>query len=232
MCNTNIAINNRMKNKLPYNKKAFITEHFFLYKTLIGNKLRFTNSQSYEYIVGLNFLGNSILDLNKSFILLKRALSFIAQVKNKGGTILFVGTRHDMRNIVASIALKTKSPYINSRWLKGLLTNWENSSNSIKFYKLFLKKLDMRTKQRTNMKTTFSGIQHMKKLPDVLFIFDLNTDSDALKEAKKLNIPVIGLVDTNVSCRNIDYPIPGNSESILSIIFFANLILSSIKVSN
>jgi small subunit ribosomal protein S2 len=215
-------------NKLPYNKKTFLIDQFFSYKALIGNKLRFTNPDSYEYIFGLNFTGNAIFNFNKSLVLLKRALTFIQQIKKNEGNILFVGTRHDMRKVIQSIGEKTNSPYINYKWLKGLLTNWENTSSSIRFYNLFLKKLDMRTKRRLKMKRTFFGLTTMNRIPDAIFIMDPSTDLDALKEARALNIPVIALVDTNVPTRFIDYPIPSNSESILSIIFFANLIISSL----
>ena len=231
MCSTKVDVYKEFKNssRLPYNKKAFIAEQFLFYKTLIGNKLRFTNSQSYEFILGRNFLGNTLFDLNKSLIFLRRALQFVQQVRQNEGTILFVGTRDDLQKVVKSIGVQTKSPYVNYRWLKGLLTNWENTSNSIKFYNLFLKKLAMRNKQRNKMANTFFGIRNMKKLPDAIFILDLSTDYEVLREANALNIPVIALVDSNIPSRKIDYPIPANSDSILSIIFFANLIISSLK---
>tara|TARA_R110001592_G_scaffold150202_3_gene375979 strand:- start:7714 stop:8412 length:699 start_codon:yes stop_codon:yes gene_type:complete len=219
------------KKNLPYNKKIFLTEQFLNYKTLIGNKLRFTNSESYEYIFGINFTGNTILNISKSITLLRRALIFIKQVKKNNGNILFVGTRYDLRKLIKEIGNKTESPYINYKWPKGLLTNWENTNTSIKFYHLFLKKLDMRTKKRSRMENTFFGLTSMNRLPDVIFIFDLNTDLEAFKEAKSLNIPVISFVDTHIPNRSIDYPIPANTESILSMIFFTSLIISSITKS-
>jgi small subunit ribosomal protein S2 len=207
----------------------FLIEHFFNYKTLIGNKLRFTNSESYEYIFSINFTGNMILNINKSLILLKRALLFIKQIKKNKGNILFVGTRYDLRKVIEEIGNKTESPYVNYRWSKGLLTNWENTNTSIKFYNLFLKKLDMRTKKRVKMENTFFGLTSMTRLPDAIFIFDISTDFEAFTEAKSLNIPVISLVDTNIPTRGIDYPIPSNTESLLSVIFFANLIISTLS---
>jgi small subunit ribosomal protein S2 len=215
--------------KTSYNKKTFLTEQLINYKTLIGNKLRFTNSESYDYIFGLNFNGNTIFNFNKSLILLKRALIFIKQIKKNKGNILFVGTRPDVRKVVKTIGIKTDSPYVNYRWSKGLLTNWENTNTSIKFYNLFLKKLDMKTKRRAKMENTFFGLTSMTRLPDAIFIMDLSTDVEAFKEAKALNIPLIALADSNIPTRAIDYPIPGNTESILSIIFYANLIISSLN---
>ena len=230
MCSINYTKSTTFhENSIPYNKKTLLIEQFFNYKTLLGNKLRFTNEESYEYLFGINFTGNTILNINKSLTLLKRALIFIKQVKKNKGTILFVGTRYDLRKVIEEIGNTTKSPYVNYRWSKGLLTNWENTNISIKFYNLFLKKLDMRTKKRAKMENTFFGLTSMTRLPDAIFIFDISTDFEAFKEAKALNIPIISLVDTNIPTRAIDYPIPANTESILSVIFFANLIISSIK---
>jgi small subunit ribosomal protein S2 len=227
MCPNKIYFLN--KDNIPYNKKAFLIEQFINYKTLIGNKLRFSNSESYDYIFRINYIGNTIFNIDKSLVLLKRALIFIKQIKKNKGNILFVSTRYDLRKVIKEIGTKTESPYINYRWSKGLLTNWENINISIKFYNLFLKNLDMGTKKRLKMENTFLGITSMTCLPDAIFIFDLNTDLEAFKEAKALNIPIISLVDTNISIRNIDYPILANTESILSIIFFANLIIASLK---
>jgi small subunit ribosomal protein S2 len=230
MCHTIIDKKEKKEfNNLSYNKKAFLIEQFFSYKALVGNKIRFTNPQSYEYIFGLNFNKNTIFNINKSLVLLRRALNLIQKIKENKGNILFVGTRFDTRKIVENIAIKTSSPYINYKWPNGLLTNWENNTTSLKFYHLFLKKLKMRKKGHNKMKNTFSGLTSMNKLPDAIFIMDLNTDFDAFKEAKALNIPIIALIDSNIPARMIDYPIPANSDSILSIIFFANLIISSIK---
>lgn len=214
--------------RTPYNKRAFLIEHFFKYKVLIGNKSRFTNSDSYDYIFGVNFMGNTLLNINKSLILLKKSLIFIKQIEKNRGNILFVGTRYDLRNIIAEIGNKTGSPYINYKWSKGLLTNWENTSNSIKFYKLFLRKLDMKTQKRVIMENAFLGLTSMVRLPDAIFIFDVSVDFEAFKEAKSLNIPVISLVDTNIPVRNIDYPIPSNTESLLTAVFFANLVIATL----
>jgi small subunit ribosomal protein S2 len=218
-----------IKGKKKINKKNLISKEFYAYKALIGNKLRFTNSESYEYLSGLNFNNNVIFNFTKALALLRRSLNFMKQIKKNKGNILFVGTRHDLRKIVEKIGLKTNSPYINYRWVKGLLSNWENTSNSIKFYHLFLKKLDMKSKRKLKMKNSFLGLSSMTKLPQAIFIVDINNDLDALTEAKALNIPVIAIVDSNTSLKNIDYPIPGNNESLISIIFFINLIISSLR---
>lgn len=214
---------------LPFKKKVLLEDHFLKYKVLLGNKLRFTNFNTYETITGLNFSGNTLIDLEKTIISLKRALTFIEQIKNNKGVILFVGTRHDLKGLVEEVGSKAKAPYVNDRWLKGLLTNWENASNSIKFYNLFLRKLGLRNKRKNKVISTFFGLRSLTKLPDAIFIFDVATDLDALKEARLLNIPVIAIADTNAPLDLIDYPILGNSGSILPIAFFSNLIISVFK---
>jgi small subunit ribosomal protein S2 len=210
--------------KTFYNKKTLLTEHFFNYKTLIGNKLSFTNSESYEYIFSINFMGNTLFNIDNSLVLLKRALIFIKNIKENKGNILFIGTRFDLNKVSEMVAKKTKSPFIGQVWSKGLLTNWENSKTSIESYNLLLKKLDMTTKKRLKMENTFSGLTSMSCLPDAVFIFDISTDIEAFQEAKSLNIPVISLVDTNIPIRVVDYPIPFNTESLLSVIFFCSLL--------
>jgi len=211
-------------------KKTFRMEDYFLkYKVLLGNKLKFTNAETYSLISGLNFSGNTIFDLDKAIISLKNVLIFIKKIKEKKGIILFVGTRNDLKEITKQIGSKTKSPYVNESWVKGLLTNWENTSDSICFYKVFLKKLNLKPKRKNKVIRTYFGLQNLKRLPDAVFIFDVVTDKDALKEAKLLNIPVIAISDTNTPLKNIDYPILGNSGSIVPLAFFSNLIVSVLR---
>ena len=135
MCSNNEVSSNKLI--VAANNKTFLADQFFYYKALIGNKLKFTNPQAYENLFGVNFVGNSIFNFNRSTLFLKRALNFILQIKKNKGTILFVSTRYDTRKIIKSIGIKTNSPYIEYKWLKGLLTNWEITSGSIKFYDIF-----------------------------------------------------------------------------------------------
>ena len=211
------------------NVKYLANEVFLKYNTLVGHKLKFTKPEMYENIYGINFTNNLLFDLNKTIISLRRSLNFLKYLKKNDGLILFVGTRHDLRNVIKKIGQSTNSPYVNDRWLKGLLTNWENVSNSIRFYNLFFKKLSLRSKQKRKMKSIFEGLGKLNRLPDAIVLLDSNTDTEALREAHRLNIPIVGITDTNSPIRKIDYPILGNTESILSIIFFANLIISSLK---
>jgi len=213
---------------LPSSKERKLLEDYFLrYKVLLGNKQNFTNPETYEAISGLNSGGNYVFDIEKSIASLKRALNFIQSVQANKGIILFIGTRPDLKEIVKYVGSKTNSPYVNNYWLKGLLTNWENTSNSIRFFNLFLKKLVLRDKKKKKIVDTFLGLKNLKKLPDAIFVFDVSSDKDVLKEARLLNIPIIAISDTNVSLKEIDYPILGNSGSILSLAFFSNLIIST-----
>jgi small subunit ribosomal protein S2 len=212
-----------------FKKGLLLEDHFIKYQVLIGNKLRFTNPQTHGFLSGLNFGGNTIFKFQESLNSLRRTLQFIQGLNLEGGKILFISTRSDLKEIVAFVGSETKSPYVNHRWLKGLLTNWETASTSIRFYNLFFKKLTLKTKQKKKLIAKFSGLQSLTELPDAVFIFDLKTDKDALKEARLLNIPIIGIVDTDSSLKTIDYPILGNASSILSIAFFSNLIISALK---
>jgi len=105
---------------LPFKRKNLLEDHFLRYQVLLGNKLRFTNPQTYEVILGLNPAGNSIFDIEKSIATLKCALTFIQKVQANDGIILFIGTRPDIKEIVKYVGFKTNSPYVNDRWLKGL----------------------------------------------------------------------------------------------------------------
>ena len=121
-------------------------------------------------------------------------------------------------------------PYISHRWLKGLLTNWENSCSSIKFYNLFLKKLGLRNKQKLRMSNVFKGLNKLNRLPDAIVILDPLTDIEALREANALNIPIIAVTDTGVPLHKIDYPVIGNSDSTFSLAFFATLLLENLQI--
>lgn len=217
---------------LNLNKNSLFTnELLLLSNSSLGNILKFTHSNSYENIKGLNFTNNAILDVNKITQSLRRSLKFLQNVKTNKGLILFIGTRPDIRKITEKLGSETNMPYINQRWLKGLLTNWENSSSSVKFYNLFLKKLGLSKKKKLRMMGIFEGLQELTRLPDAIIILDPITDIDAMQEAKTLNIPVIAIADTGISLDDIDYPILGNNESLISLTFFSNLILETLKIN-
>jgi small subunit ribosomal protein S2 len=173
--------------------------------------------------------GIHIVDLLQTESLLAEARSFAAEVAGKGGTILFVGTKKQARDAIREWADRTGMPYVNLRWLGGLLTNFQTISKRIdRLHDLDALKeggqLDLLpTKERMSMEAelerltyNLGGVRDMKRLPQAVLIIDLKTEEIALREAQRLRIPIIGLVDTNVDPVGVDYPIPGNDDAIRS----------------
>ena len=184
-----------------------------------------------------------IIDLTQTVGLLTEALSKINDVVSKGGKILFVSTKKQASKRIAQLAIDTNHYYVNHRWLGGMLTNWSTITNSIKKMKEleisksnpnneFTKKevLQMDRQHQKLMMSLF-GISEMKKAPDLIFIIDTKLEHKAVAEAKNLNIPVIGIVDTNADPDVIDFPIPGNDDSRRSINLYCDLIHKTIESS-
>jgi small subunit ribosomal protein S2 len=184
-----------------------------------------------------------IIDLTLTVGLLSEALNKINDVVSKGGKILFVSTKKQASKRIAQLATDTNHYYVNHRWLGGMLTNWSTITNSIKKMKEleisksnpnneFTKKevLQMERKHQKLMLSLF-GISEMKKAPDLIFIIDTKLEHKAVAEAKNLNIPVIGIVDTNADPEVIDFPIPGNDDSRRSINLYCDLIHQTIELS-
>jgi small subunit ribosomal protein S2 len=154
---------------------------------------------------------------------------------SSGGRILFVSTKKQASETVCELAKDTSQFYVNHRWLGGMLTNWNTISNSIKRYKKlseelkkenigFTKKeiLKMGT-ERDKLERSLGGIADMKKVPDMIFIIDINAESLAVKEALKLNIPIVAIVDTNADPTGINFPIPGNDDARRAINLYCDL---------
>ena len=184
-----------------------------------------------------------IIDLTQTVGLLTDALYKIKDVVSKGGKILFVSTKKQASKKIAQLATDTNHYYVNHRWLGGMLTNWSTITNSIKKMKEleisksnpnneFTKKevLQMERQYQKLMLSLF-GISEMKKAPDLIFIIDTKLEHKAVAEAKNLNIPVIGIVDTNADPEVIDFPIPGNDDSRRSINLYCDLIYQTIESS-
>ncbi len=174
--------------------------------------------------------GIHILDLNKTEQCLKDAKDFLRKVVSKGGDILFVGTKRQTVNIIRKNADKSGMFYVVERWLGGTLTNFSTIKKSIrqltKLEKMkttgypdsLTKKEKLRLeRERLKLAELHRGIKSMKKIPDVLIVSDVVYNETAVKEAKKLNIPVIGIVDTNSDPYFIDYPIPANDDSVQTV---------------
>ena len=182
-----------------------------------------------------------IIDLVQTLELTKEALSKISNVVKVGGKILFVSTKKQAAESIATLAKDTSQYYVNYRWLGGMLTNWKTISNSIKKLKQinealkhenvgFTKKeiLKMGLK-RDKLERSLGGILEMKGVPDLIFIIDTNCEKIAIKEAAKLNIPIIAILDTNSDPTDIDYPIPGNDDARRSINLYCDLLKQTIQ---
>ena len=160
--------------------------------------------------------------------------------KKSGGKILFVSTKKQASETVMNVAKETSQFYVSYRWLGGMLTNWKTISNSIKRYKTLSEDLTKENKGftkkevlklgavRDKLERSLGGIADMKKLPSMIFIIDTNTESLAVKEAVKLNIPIVAIVDTNSDPSNITYPIPGNDDARRSISLYCDLMKQTI----
>jgi small subunit ribosomal protein S2 len=192
-----------------------------------------------EYIFGERN-GIYIIDLQKTLKLFKDASKFVTELCASGKTILFVGTKRQAQDAVAEEATRASMPYINQRWLGGLLTNWVTVQKSVKRlqeldematdgrYELLTKKEVIRLeRERKHLQANLAGIKTMKRLPDALFVVDSNNEAIAVKEARKLGIPVVAVVDTNCDPTVVDYVIPGNDDALRAIRLFTSKIADS-----
>tara|TARA_Y100000591_G_scaffold168430_1_gene145263 strand:+ start:61 stop:810 length:750 start_codon:yes stop_codon:yes gene_type:complete len=206
----------------------------------LGHKTLRWNPKMKKYIFGEK---NSIhiIDLTQTVDFLKSALSAVHKTVASGGKILIVSTKKQASEQVSELAKDTGQFFVNYRWLGGMLTNWNTIQNSIKR----LKKLDEQLakenlgftkkeilkfgKEKEKLQRSLGGISDMKKTPDLIFIIDTNIESLAVAEAKKLNIPIIAILDTNSDPTGIDYPVPGNDDARRSINLYCELIKDTIK---
>ena len=185
-----------------------------------------------------------IINLNYTLQMFTDALKVIDSTVSKGGKILFVATKKQAAKKIATLAMETNQYYVNHRWLGGMLTNWSTIAKSIKKMKEleilksnpeneFTKKEILKiTNQYEKLVRSLSGISEMKKSPDLVFIIDTKLEHIAVSEANLLNIPIIGIVDTNCDPDKINYPIPGNDDSRRSIDLYCSLIKETINTSS
>jgi len=199
-----------------------------------GHQTRYWNPKMAPYLFGARNKIH-IINLEKTLPLFNDAMNYLGQVAANKGTILFVGTKKAARKTVAEEAQRCGMPYVNHRWLGGMITNFKTIKKSINRLKeLEAMKADGTLYQRFNKKEalgmereleklerSLGGIKDMKGLPDVIFVLDVGYEKNAIQEAKKLGVPVVGVVDSNNSPENIDYVIPGNDDSIRSIKLYA-----------
>ena len=205
----------------------------------LGHKTLRWNPKMKQYIFGEK---NSIhiIDLTQTVSFFKNALKEIHQCISKGGKILIVSTKKQASEQVSSLAKETDQYYVNYRWLGGMLTNWNTIQNSIKRMKKleeqlskddigFTKKEILKLgKEKEKLQRSLGGIAEMKKVPDLIFIIDTNIESLAVKEAIKLKIPIIAVLDTNSDPTDIEFPIPGNDDARRSINLYCDLLKNTI----
>jgi small subunit ribosomal protein S2 len=199
-----------------------------------GHQTRYWNPQMGSFIFGQRNKIH-ILNLEKTLPLYKDAMNFIGSLSANGGKILFVGTKRAARDAVREEAERCGMPYVNNRWLGGMLTNYKTIKQSIKRLKeleamfedgsieqRFKKKeaLGLR-RELDKLERSLGGIKNMDGLPDALFVIDVGHEDIAIAEARKLGIPVVGVVDTNNDPNSIDYIIPGNDDAIRAIQLYA-----------
>jgi len=206
----------------------------------LGHKTLRWNPKMKNFIFGEK---NSIhiIDLTQTVNFLKTALVEVHKCIASGGKILIVSTKKQASEQVSTLAKDTSQFYVNYRWLGGMLTNWNTIQNSIKRLKHledqlskdnmgFTKKEIIKFgKERDKLQRSLGGIADMKKLPNLIFIIDTNIESLAVNEAKKLGIPIIGVLDTNSDPTGIDFPIPGNDDARRSINLYCDLLKNTIK---
>ncbi|MEN9434091.1 MAG: ribosomal protein [Pseudomonadota bacterium] len=206
-----------------------------------GHQTRYWNPKMAPYIFGERNKIH-IINLEQTLPMFNDALNFIGKLASKNGKILFVGTKRSAREAIQDAALSCKMPYINHRWLGGMLTNFKTVKQSIRRLKDLEKGIEEGVMQRLNKKEilmqqreleklerSLGGIKDMKGLPDAIFVIDVGYEKIALQEAKKLGIPVIGVVDTNNPLINVDYPIPGNDDAIRAIQLYVTAVADTIN---
>src|ERR1700729_970517 len=205
-----------------------------------GHQTRFWNPKMAPFIFGERNKIH-IINLEKTQPLYTQAAGFVKSVIADGGTVLFVGTKRSAREAVQREALRSGQPFVNQRWLGGMLTNFKTIRQSIKRLAEITElqtsgALDKRGKKEATqlrremdkLERSLGGIKHMESLPDVMFVIDVGHEKIAIHEAKKLGIPVVAVVDTNCSPDGIDHVIPGNDDAMRAIVLYAAAIADAV----
>ncbi|MGN6690423.1 MAG: 30S ribosomal protein S2, partial [Sphingopyxis sp.] len=200
-----------------------------------GHQTHRWNPRMKPYIFGARN-GIHILDLSQTVPLFARALDFVASTAAAGGKVLFVGTKRQAQGPIADAARASGQHFVNHRWLGGMLTNWKTISNSIKRLKtleeqlsgdtsgLTKKEVLNRTRERDKLEMSLGGIRDMGGIPDVMFVIDANKEELAIKEANVLGIPVVAILDSNVSPDGIAFPVPANDDAARAIRLYCDAV--------
>jgi len=205
-----------------------------------GHQTRFWNPKMSQYLYGQRNKIH-IINLEKSLPLFSDALNFASKIASKRGNILFVGTKRAAQKIIQEEAVRCNMPYINRRWLGGLLTNFKTVKQSINrlkdleametdgsMEKISKKEVLLLRRELEKLKSNLFGIKDMPGIPDAIFIIDVGYEDIAVSEATKLGIPVIGIVDSNNDPQGIDYVVPGNDDAIRAIKLYAKYIADAV----
>jgi len=205
-----------------------------------GHQTKRWNPRMKEYIFGERN-GIYIIDLQKTLKMFKEASKFVQELAAAGKLVLFVGTKRQAQDAIAEEAGRCGMFYVNQRWLGGLLTNWVTVQKSVKRlkelddmatdgrYELLPKKEVIKLeRERKHLQANLAGIKNMSRLPDAIFVIDSNKEQIAVREARKLGIPVVAVVDTNCDPSEVDYVIPGNDDALRAIRLFTSKISESI----
>ncbi|MDO9423701.1 MAG: 30S ribosomal protein S2 [Methylobacter sp.] len=206
-----------------------------------GHQTRYWNPKMAPYLFGSRNKIH-IIDLEKTLPMFNDAMNYLGQMSANKGTVLFVGTKKSARKVVAEEAARCGMPYVNHRWLGGMLTNFKTIKKSINrlkeleamkadgtLYQRFAKKeaLGME-RELEKLERSLGGIKDMKGVPDVIFILDVGYEKNAISEARKLGIPVVGIVDSNNSPEQVDYIIPGNDDSIRAVKLYCESVSAAV----
>jgi small subunit ribosomal protein S2 len=203
-----------------------------------GHQTHRWNPRMKPYIFG-DRNGIHILDLSQTVPLFARALDFISQSVAAGGKVLFVGTKRQAQGAVAEAAAKSGQHFVNHRWLGGMLTNWKTISNSIKRMKTLEEQLGgdrsgitkkevlQLTREYDKLQASLGGIRDMGGIPDVMFVIDANKEMLAIKEANTLGIPVVAILDSNVSPDGIAFPVPANDDASRAIRLYCDAVAAA-----
>src|SRR3954469_12841721 len=205
-----------------------------------GHQTKRWNPKMKEYIFGERN-GIYIIDLQKTLKMFKEASKFVTDMASEGRTLLFVGTKRQAQDAIAEEAKRCSQFFINQRWLGGLLTNWVTVQKSVKRlkeldematdgrYELLPKKEVIKLeRERKHLEANLAGIKELTRLPDAIFVIDSNKEQIAVREARKLGIPVVAVVDTNCDPSEVDYIIPGNDDALRAIRLFASKVADSV----
>ncbi|HMI20984.1 MAG TPA: 30S ribosomal protein S2 [Sphingomonas sp.] len=208
-----------------------------------GHQTHRWNPKMKPYIFG-DRNGVHIIDLSQTVPLFARALDFISTTVAAGGKVLFVGTKRQAQDPIADAARQSNQHFVNHRWLGGMLTNWKTISGSIKRFKsleeqlsgdthgLTKKEVLQLTRERDKLEQSLGGIRDMGGIPDVMFVIDANKEELAIKEANTLGIPVVAILDSNVSPDGIAFPIPANDDASRAIRLYCEAVAEAATRGN